>query len=159
MLVGLNATVTGIGSRRLTVLTRRALRLLFAQRGAQVSPRTAALAPVPTDLDLSDPRRAQSSADALAEHRDPLAAGLGLFLRAVARDYGGEHDAALVDYVDAYHRLEVVGDQWTMGLAAQSIACQLAATSRPGVDEWLRRGLAHLAVVGATDEARALRVQ
>jgi hypothetical protein len=46
-----------------------------------------------------------------------------------------------------------------MGLAAQSVAARLAAAERPGAQEWLRRGAAHLAVVGATEDARSAQVQ
>lgn len=159
LFIGGNATVAGVGTPRIVAVCRRALRRLFAERGDQLSPRIAALAWLPTSVDIADLTKSRSIAERLAMHDDPLVQGLGLFLSAVARASVSDDERALADNLAAYERFAAVGDQWMMGMTAQGIATRLAITGRPGVAEWLRRGAAHLAAVGATEDSQAMQVQ
>jgi len=159
LLIGANATIAGVGTPRIIAVCRRALRRLFAERREDLTPRIAALAWLPTSVDIADLEKSRPVAERLVAHDDPLVQGFGLFLSAVARATGGDDERALAENLEAYERFAAVGDQWMMGLAAQGVAARLATAGRPGVQEWLRRGAAHLAVVGATEDAQSLQVQ
>jgi predicted ATPase len=159
LMVGVNATVLGSGRpNRLAAIARRSLRHLFAQRPEQVSARSAALAWVPTTIDLGDPEQGFAIASRLADHPDMLVQGFGLFLRSILWVNLAEDEPALADNLAAFDRFEAVGDQWMMGMAAEGIAARLSAASRPGAQEWLRRAESHLRRVGAAEDARSMRV-
>lgn len=159
LLIGGNATVAGVGTTRLVAVGRRALRRLCAERREQLSPRVAALAWLPSSVDIADLEKSRPIAERLVAHDDPLVQGFGLFLSAVGWASVGDDERALADNLAAYERFAAVGDQWMMGMAAQGVATRLATAGRPGGLEWLRRGAAHLAVVGATADAQSLQVQ
>ncbi|GAA2557663.1 BTAD domain-containing putative transcriptional regulator [Winogradskya consettensis] len=146
VLMGVNAGSTG--PLRLTVLVRRALRILFAERGGEVSPRHVALAGALPGLEQADPDTSLADAAALVAHSDPYVQGMGYFMRAVLLENG---DAEL-----AYRRFEAVGDHWGMGMAAH--AAGHASGAGPRTDEWLRRSERHMQLVGAAQDARAARV-
>jgi len=158
LIVGVNSTVAG-GVPRLAATSRRALRHLFAHRREQISPRTAALAWVPTTMDLVHPERDLVTATRMVDHPDPLVQGFGLFLRSMLRGNLGEDEPALADTLAAFGRFEAAGDQWMMGMAAMGVADRLGASSLAGAEEWLRRGAAHMAAVGAMEDARSVQVQ
>ncbi|MBX6751548.1 MAG: transcriptional regulator, partial [Micromonosporaceae bacterium] len=159
LLIGGNVTVAGVGMARIVAVCRRALRRLFAERGADLSPRIAALAWLPTSVDIANLETSRPIVERLVGHDDPLVQGFGLFLSSVVWASVGDDERALADNLAAYERFAAVGDQWMMGLTAQGVATRLAAAGRPGGQEWLRRGAAHLAVVGATEDAQSLQVQ
>lgn len=148
VLIGVNAGNTG--PVRLTVLARRALRTLFAERPGDVSPRTAALAAAMPGLEQAVPDRSLADAAILVAHPDPYVQGMGHFIRAVLVEDGGTRRSG--DAELAYRRFEAIGDHWGMGMAAH------AAGHTTGTDEWLRRSERHLALVGAAQDARSTRV-
>ncbi|WP_328615299.1 hypothetical protein OHS18_47765 [Amycolatopsis sp. NBC_00355] len=148
VLIGVNAGNTG--PPRLTVLARRALRTLLAERPGDVSPRTAALAAAMPGLEQAVPDRSLADAATLIAHPDPYVQGMGHFIRAVLVEDAGTRRSA--DAELAYRRFEAIGDHWGMGMAAH------AAGHASGTDEWLRRSERHLALVGAAQDARSTRV-
>jgi predicted ATPase len=97
LLIGGNVTVAGIGMTRTVAVCRRALRRLFAERGTDLSPRIAALAWLPTSVDIADLEKSRPMAERLVGHDDPLVQGFGLFLSAVARASVGDDERALAD--------------------------------------------------------------
>ncbi|WP_211304521.1 BTAD domain-containing putative transcriptional regulator [Umezawaea tangerina] len=154
VLVAVNAGNTG--PARLTVLARRALRTLLAERPDDVSPRTTALASALPLLERTDPDR--SLADALVAHPDPYVQGMGYFVRAVLVEDAGTPRDAVGDAELAYRRFEAVGDPWGMGMAAHAAGHSTGADPDRRTDEWLRRSERHLALVGAAQDARSTRV-
>ncbi|WP_326954548.1 BTAD domain-containing putative transcriptional regulator [Amycolatopsis sp. NBC_01286] len=148
VLIGVNAGNTG--PVRLTVLARRALRTLFAERPGDVSPRTAALAAAMPGLEQAVPDKSLADAAILVAHPDPYVQGMGHFIRAVLVEDAGTRRSG--DAELAYRRFEAIGDHWGMGMAAH------AAGHTTGSDEWLRRSERHLALVGAAQDARSTRV-
>jgi predicted ATPase/DNA-binding SARP family transcriptional activator len=154
VLIGVNAGNTG--TLRLTMLARRALRTLFAERPGDVSARAAALAAALPGLEQADPDKSLADAATLIAHPDPYVQGMGHFIRAVLTENTGTRPGAVGDAGLAYRRFEAVGDHWGMGMAAH--AAGHATGAGPRTDEWLRRSERHLALVGAAQDARSTRV-
>jgi hypothetical protein len=154
VLIDVNAGSTGF--LRLSVLARRALRTLSAERPGEVSPRIAALATALPGLGQADPDRSRADAATLIAHPDPYVQGMGHFIRAVLIEDAGARGDAVGDAELAYRRFEAVGDHWGMGMAAH--AAGQATGPGPRVDEWLRRSERHWELVGAARDARSTRV-
>jgi predicted ATPase/DNA-binding SARP family transcriptional activator len=156
ILIGLNAGIAG--PMRLNVLTRRALRTLFAQRPAEVSSRTTILGEALPALEAADPERGLKDAERLIAHPDPYVQGMGFFIRAASRENSGRADASAGDAEQAYRRFEAVGDHWGMGMAAQAVGHLDSRVADEVAGEWLRRSQHHLELVGAAQDARSIRV-
>ncbi|MEU7871824.1 BTAD domain-containing putative transcriptional regulator [Dactylosporangium sp. NPDC049140] len=156
VLIGVNAGNTG--PLRLSALTRRALRVVLAERPGDISPRTAALASTLPGLEQADPDKSLADAAALIAHPDPYVQGMGHFIRAVLIENTGPRPDAAGDAEQAYRRFEAVGDHWAMGMAAQAAGHATSAGPDPRTDEWLRRSQRHLELVGAAEDARWARV-
>ncbi|GAA4250032.1 BTAD domain-containing putative transcriptional regulator [Dactylosporangium darangshiense] len=155
LLAGLNAFATD--RYRLFALSRRMLRELIARRSDELSPRARALGEILPALTVLDLTRGMVSAERLVADPDPYAQGFGLFLRAAIRENRGDTASAAERAADAelaYRRFEQAGDHWAMGMAAQSIGSQGA----PGAAEWLRRGAAHMELLGAAEDAGSIRI-
>ncbi|MFF5180559.1 BTAD domain-containing putative transcriptional regulator [Micromonospora sp. NPDC000316] len=157
LVIGVNA---GIGGElRLAVLARRVLQRLLAQRPAELSPRLTALASALPDFDESDLEKSLRSADRMIAHPDPYVQGLGLFARAAIRENGGMPQASITDAEQAYHRFEAVGDHWGMAMAAGAAGQFLIPAGEARSAEWLARSVRHMELVGATQDARSIRVR
>ncbi|GAA3304933.1 transcriptional regulator [Dactylosporangium vinaceum] len=140
------------GSMRLIALARRALKALFAERAAEVSARSTALAAALPGLERADPDRSLADAAVLVAHPDPYVRGMGHFIRAVLIDSATGRADPSGDAELAYRLFEAVGDHWGMGMAAHAAGHSSAA------GEWLRRSERHLELVGAEQDARTTQV-
>jgi hypothetical protein len=156
LFLGVNGGV--LNSMRLPALSRLALRRLFAERGDEISVRATALAKGFPAFDTGRPEVALAVAETMATDPDPYVQGFGLMMRAAVQENFGEPELSTSDAREAYQRFELVGDHWGMGMAAQGIGQWLASHERGETDEWLRRGERHLQLVGATEDARSIRV-
>ncbi|MEH1164358.1 BTAD domain-containing putative transcriptional regulator [Micromonospora sp. CPCC 205539] len=156
MLVGVNAGVSG--ELRLAVLARRALRTLLAERPAEVSPRQTVLASALPGFDTFDPEESMKSTTELIAHPDPYVQGLGLFARAAVRENGGMPEESVADAEQAYRRFEAAGDHWGMAMAAGA-AGQFMIMHGNGSAEWLALSIRHMELIGATQDARSIRVR
>ncbi|WP_309244231.1 BTAD domain-containing putative transcriptional regulator [Micromonospora parastrephiae] len=157
LLVGVNAGISG--ELRLAALSRRALRIVLAERPAEVSDRQTALASALPRFDTSDPEQSIKSAGELIAHPDPYVQGLGLFARAALRENGGMPEASVVDAEQAYRRFEAVGDHWAMAMAAGAVGQFLVPRDGARSIDWLTRSLRHMELIGATQDARSVRVR
>ncbi|MET8306678.1 BTAD domain-containing putative transcriptional regulator [Micromonospora sp. NPDC005173] len=157
LVIGVNAGISG--ELRLAVLARRALRTLLAERPAEVSSRLTALASALPGFDESDPEESLKSAAEMIAHPDPYVQALGLFARAAVRENGGMPQASIVDAEQAYRRFEVVGDHWGMAMAAGAVGQFLMPGGEARSAEWLTRSVWHMELVGATQDARSIRVR
>ncbi|WP_410812683.1 BTAD domain-containing putative transcriptional regulator [Micromonospora sp. 067-2] len=157
VLVSVNAGVSG--NLRLTVLARRALRTLLAERAAEVSTRQRVIASALPGFDAADVDESMKSTAEMIAHPDPYVQGLGLFARAAVRDNGGISEASGVDAEQAYRRFEEAGDHWGMGMAAGAVGHVFLPRRDARSTEWLRRSIRHLELVGATQDARSTRVR
>ncbi|MEV4703827.1 BTAD domain-containing putative transcriptional regulator [Actinoplanes sp. NPDC049316] len=155
LMLGINAGITG--PVRLSVLARRALDRVVKQRSAEISSRYLALAAQLPRLDPFDSREGLAGAETLIGHPDPYVQALGLFMRAVLRDNGGMPEESLADARTAYARFEAVGDHWGMAMAAGSIGQAMPPRHDEAV-RWLRRGVQHMEMLGAAQDARSFRV-
>jgi predicted ATPase len=156
LLVGLNAGITG--PPRLIALARRALKHLVAERPGEVSSRQRALASALPAFDSYDPERSLLGAVELIDHPDPYVQGLGFFIRAAMRENGGMAEASAEDAELAYRRFEVAGDHWGMAMAAQAAGHWISSRGDTRAAEWLGRSVRHMELVGATQDARLIRV-
>ncbi|MEO3770488.1 BTAD domain-containing putative transcriptional regulator [Micromonospora sp. B9E7] len=157
LLIGLNSGISG--ELRLAVLSRRALRTLLAERPGEVSSRLTTLASALPEFDVSDSERSVKAADEMVAHPDPYVQALGLFARAAVRENGGMPEASVIDAEQAYHRFAVVGDHWGMAMAAGAVGQFLNPRGHTGSAEWLARSVRHMEMVGATQDARSIRVR
>ncbi|MEU8423237.1 BTAD domain-containing putative transcriptional regulator [Micromonospora sp. NPDC048835] len=157
LLTGVNSGISG--ELRLAVLARRALRTLLAERPDEVSSRLTALASALPEFDASDADRSMKAANELVAHPHPHVQALGLFARAAARENGGMPEASVVDAEQAYHRFEVAGDHWGMAMAAGAVGQFLDPSGDTGSAEWLARSVRHMEMIGATQDARSIRVR
>ncbi|MGC4747411.1 BTAD domain-containing putative transcriptional regulator [Micromonospora sp. DT201] len=156
VVISVNSGISG--ELRLAVLARRALRTLLAERAAEVSPRLTALASALPGFDTSDLERSMKSADEMIAHPDPYVQGLGLFARAAVRENSGMSEESIGDAEQAYHRFEVVGDHWGMAVAAQAAGHFFAPRGDARSTDWLARSVRHMDLLGATQDARSVRV-
>lgn len=145
-------------STRGAVLAHRALRRVLREQGDEVSPRVRAFADVIPVLASSDVVELEAAAHGLVTHDDEHVRALGLFLRAAVRENGGDVERSAQDARAAFTLFERLGDHWGMGMAAQGVAQWTAAHAETGAVEWLERGVRHLELVGAAQDARSLRV-
>jgi predicted ATPase/DNA-binding SARP family transcriptional activator len=152
LLIAMSAGITG--RVRLAAVAVRVLRTVLRTRPGEVSPRHAALAGLVTLLHGPRSERARAGLAGLIADDDPYVRGMGLFARcAVNEMIGGPGSAD--DARAAYRCFEVAGDHWGMGMAAQAVA---HATAGSDVG-WLTRGVRHMDLIGAAQEARSARVQ
>ncbi|RZT78024.1 putative ATPase [Micromonospora violae] len=156
VVISVNSGISG--ELRLAALARRALRTLLAERPAEVSPRLTALASALPGFDTSDLERSLKSADEMIAHPDPYVQGLGLFARAAVRENSGMSEDSIVDAEQAYHRFEAVGDHWGMAVAAQAAGHFFAPRGDARSTDWLTRSVRHMDLLGATQDARSIRV-
>ncbi|MER7890114.1 BTAD domain-containing putative transcriptional regulator [Micromonospora sp. NPDC094482] len=157
LLIGVNAGISG--ELRLAVLARRALRTLLAERPAEVSPRQTALASALPGFDTSDPEESMKGAAELIADPDPYVQALGLFARAAIRENGGMPEASVDDAEQAYRRFEVAGDHWGMAMAAGAVGQFLVPRDDHRSTDWLARSIRHMELIGATQDARSVRVR
>jgi predicted ATPase len=156
ILLELNSAVTG--AYRVFALGRRALRSLFAQRPADVSPRSTALAATVPLFGTADPDDCLAVAVELVAHPDPYVQAVGLFLRAGALETQGLLTVSAQHAELAYERFESIGDHWGMGMAAQGIGEWFSLRGRAEAGDWLRRGERHMELIGAVQDAGSIRV-
>ncbi|RKR88126.1 putative ATPase [Micromonospora pisi] len=156
LVIGVNAGISG--ALRLAVLARRALRTLLVERPGDLSPRQSVLASALPAFDTFDPEESMQGAEEMIAHPDPYVQGLGFFARAAVRENGGMPEASVVDAEQAYHRFELVGDHWGMAMAAQAVGHSITPRGNARATEWLARGVRHMDLVGATQDARSIRV-
>jgi predicted ATPase len=156
LVVGINAGITG--PPRLIALARRVLKRLLAERPGEVSPRQRVLASALPAFDSYNPERGLRSAAELIDHPDPYVQALGYFIRAAMRENGGMAEASAEDAELAYQRFEVAGDHWGMAMAAQAAGHWISARGDARAAEWLGRSVRHMELVGATQDARSIRV-
>ncbi|WP_433724268.1 ATP-binding protein [Actinoplanes sp. CA-051413] len=156
LIAGLNAGITG--PPRLIALARRVLKQLLAERPGEVSSRERALASALPAFDSYDPERSVLGAVELIDHPDPYVQGLGFFIRAAMRENGGMAEASAEDAELAYQRFEVAGDHWGMAMAAQAAGHWISSRGDARAAEWLSRSVRHMELVGATQDARSIRV-
>jgi len=156
LLVGVNAGITG--PLRMTVLARRALRQVFAERPGEISARQTALASALPEFATFDPEASLAKADELIAQPDPYVQGMGLFMRAAMRGNGGMPAASVVDGENAYRRFELVGDHWGMAMAAQAVGYSISWRGDSRASKWLARSVRHMELVGAAQDARSIRV-
>lgn len=145
-----------VESVRLMALAWRGARLVSAERPDEVGARMSALVAALPGLNWT--RLDDAEATPMVESDDPYLQGLGLFLRAAIRENGGNAEESARDAREAYARFEAIGDHWGMGMAAQGVG---QWDSSRGVEDsavWLRRGVEHLELVGAMQDARSARV-
>jgi hypothetical protein len=83
---------------------------------------------------------------------------MGFFIRAAIRENAGRGQFSISDAEQAYHRFEVAGDHWGMGMAAQAAGHLDNVGGDELAGEWLRRSEQHLDLVGAARDARSIRV-
>ncbi|MGI5242476.1 BTAD domain-containing putative transcriptional regulator [Dactylosporangium sp. CA-139066] len=155
VLSGLNAFATD--TYRMFAVSTRLLRTLTARRGRELSARPRALSGVLPALVAYDLDKGLAAAERLVADPDPYVQGFGLFLRAGIRENRGDAvspQERMADAELAYRRFEEAGDHWGMGMSAQSIGSQGAA----GSAEWLRRGAAHMELLGAAEDAGTIRI-
>ncbi|WP_199515038.1 BTAD domain-containing putative transcriptional regulator [Nucisporomicrobium flavum] len=155
LMLGINAGITG--PVRVAVLARRALRRVVAERSAEISPRYLALAAQLPRLDRFESQDALRGAEELIGHADPYVQALALFMRAVLRENGGMPEESLNDAKAAYARFEAVGDHWGMAMSAGAIGQSMTPQQEESV-QWLRRGVEHMEMLGAAQDARSIRV-
>ncbi|GAA3955377.1 BTAD domain-containing putative transcriptional regulator [Actinoplanes auranticolor] len=156
LLIGVNGGITG--PPRLIVLARRALRLLLAERPAEVSARQRALAAALPAFDSFDPEESLAGAVALIDHPDPYVQAIGYFGRAAMRENGGMFSGSVEDAELAYRRFELAGDHWGMALAAQAAGHWVSSRDDARAAVWLARSVRHMELLGATQDARSIRV-
>ncbi|MEU1753584.1 BTAD domain-containing putative transcriptional regulator [Micromonospora matsumotoense] len=156
LLMVVNAGISG--PPRLVALARRALRRLLAQRPAEISSRHRVLSEALPAFDRFELADSLPGTTALITHPDPYVQGFGLFARAAIQGSGGVPDAAVVDAEQAYHRFEAAGDHWGMAMAAQAVGHGLTAHEGSRAIEWLACGVHHMELIGATQDARGVRV-
>lgn len=156
LLISVNAGITG--PLRVAALARRALRTLFAERPGEVSPRRTVLASALPGFDKFDLEQNMKGAEEMISHPDPYVQGLGLFARAAVRENGGMPEASIADAEQAYRLFEVAGDHWGMAVAAQAVGQFGNWQGDPQTTEWLTRGVRHMDLLGATQDARSIRV-
>lgn len=142
-------------STRIAALAWRGARRVLAERPHEVAPRTAALLTALSDVEW--PQMDETKALPLVESDDMYLQAIGLFLRAAIRENGGNADQSPGDAREAYRRFESLGDHWGMGMAAQGIG-QWDLAPEEDAALWLRRGVEHLELVGALQDARSARV-
>ncbi|MEU8184260.1 BTAD domain-containing putative transcriptional regulator [Micromonospora sp. NPDC049044] len=157
LVVGVNAGISG--DLRLAVLARRALRRVLAERPDEVSSRMAVLASALPTFDASDPDESIRGTVVMVEHPDPYVQGLGLFARAAVRENNGMHTASVEDAQQAYRRFEIAGDHWGMAMAAGAVGQFLVPGEASPSAEWLARSVRHMELIGATQDARSIRVR
>ncbi|MET8043621.1 BTAD domain-containing putative transcriptional regulator [Micromonospora sp. NPDC005215] len=157
LLIGVNSGIGG--DLRLAVLARRALRTLLAERPAEVSSRVTVLASALPAFDASDPEKSMKGTVAMVGHPDPYVQGLGLFARAAVRENSGMHAASVEDAEQAYRRFEMAGDHWGMAMAAGAVGQFLVPGEASRSAEWLARSVRHMELIGATQDARSIRVR
>ena len=153
--LAINAGITG--PPRLSVLTRRALDVVVAERAGEISPRYHAVVTALPRFDRFEPEESALGAEKLIGNPDPYVQALGLFVRAVMRENGAMPVESLADAEAAYAAFEAVGDHWGRAMAAGAIG--QAGTTRP--DEavvWLRRGMQHMEMLGAVQDARSFQM-
>ena len=156
LLIGMNAGITG--PPRLLVLARRALRRVLTERPGEVSSRHRALAEALPAFDFFDPERGLAGAAILTAHPDPYVQGLGLFARAAVRENDGQPIGSMADAELAYRRFEVAGDHWGMAMTAQALGHWVSSQGDSRSIEWLARGVRHMELLGAVQDARSIRV-
>lgn len=155
ILTGINGGITG--PVRLTVLARRALRLLMAERSPEVSPRYAVPAEELPAFDRIQPEESLRGAEKLIAHPDPYVRALGYFTRAVMRENGGMPEVSVADAESAYEHFEAAGDHWGMAMSAQAVGHSYTS-QRDTAATWLARSVRHMELVGAAQDARSIRV-
>ncbi|MFI6244089.1 BTAD domain-containing putative transcriptional regulator [Micromonospora sp. NPDC050795] len=157
VVISVNAGVSG--DLRPAVLARRALRTLQTERAGEVSSRLTALASALPGFDASDVEQSLKCATEMVAHPDPYVQGLGLFARAAVRENSGLPEASISDAEQAYHRFEAAGDHWGMAMAAGAVGQFLVPGGDARSAEWLTRSVRHMELVGATQDARSIRVR
>ncbi|MET8262550.1 BTAD domain-containing putative transcriptional regulator [Micromonospora arida] len=157
LLIGVNSGISG--ELRLAALSRRALRTLLAERPDEVSSRLTVLASALPAFDASDPEQSTKAADEMIGHPDPYVQALGLFARAAVRENGGMPEASVVDAEQAYHRFAIAGDHWGMAMAAGAVGQFLEPGGNTRSADWLARSVRHMEMIGATQDARSIRVR
>ncbi|MEH0931221.1 BTAD domain-containing putative transcriptional regulator [Micromonospora sp. CPCC 205558] len=157
LLIGVNSGISG--EFRLVALTRRAIRVLLAERSDEVSSRFTALASALFAFDVSDPEKSMKASGEMIGHPDPYVQALGLFARAAVRENSGMPEASVADAEQAYHRFAIVGDHWGMAMAAGAVGQFLNPSGDTGSADWLARSVRHMEMIGATQDARSIRVR
>ncbi|GEA79697.1 AfsR/SARP family transcriptional regulator [Cellulomonas uda] len=145
-------------SWRATALASRVLRRVLREQPDEVSDRMRALGQVVPALASSATAELDAAAHALVAHDDGYVRALGLFLRGAVRENAGEPLDSAQDARAAFALFEQLGDHWGMGMAAQGVAQWSAAEDAAQAVQWLERGVQHLELVGAAQDARSLRV-
>jgi predicted ATPase/DNA-binding SARP family transcriptional activator len=156
LLIGTNAGITG--PPRLLVLARRALKRVLAERPGEISSRQRVLAGALPFFDVFDPERGMAGAAVLVAHPEPYVQGLGLFLRAAIRENDGTPTESVADAELAYRRFEAAGDHWGMAMTAQALGHWVSSQGGGRSIEWLARGVRHMELLGAVQDARSIRV-
>jgi len=158
--VMLHSVVTGgvTGSLRLPALATRVVARVRREQADEVGARNAALATALPVLTFDDPEAVERASDELARHPDEYVRALGIFMRAAMRENRGETVTSAQDAREAFALFERIGDHWGMGMAAQGVAQWSATYGSPDAVTWLERGVHHLELVGAAQDASSLRV-
>ncbi|MET0495165.1 MAG: BTAD domain-containing putative transcriptional regulator [Actinoplanes sp.] len=154
LLIGVNSGITG--PLRMTVLARRGLRKLLAERSGEVSSRHRTLAESLPAFEPLDPEAGLAQAATMIAHPDPYVQGLGYFLRVAMLENSGDDSDRAGDAERAYRSFEAAGDHWGMAMAAQGVGHTVE--SREAAREWLARSVRHMELVGAVQDARSIRV-
>ncbi|MFC3505499.1 BTAD domain-containing putative transcriptional regulator [Micromonospora krabiensis] len=157
LLIGVNAGISA--DLRLTALAWRALRTVLAERSAEVSPRQVALASAMPAFTASDPDRSMKAAAEMIAHPDPYVRAFGLFARAAVRENSGAAEESILDAEQAYHEFEAAGDHWGMAMAAGAAGQFFAPGEGGRSTEWLARSVRNMELIGATQDARSIRVR
>ena len=158
--VMLHSVVTGgvTGSLRLPALATRVVARVRREQADEVGARNTALAAALPVLTFDDPEAVERASDELARHPDEYVRALGIFMRAAMRENRGETVTSAQDARAAFALFEQIGDHWGMGMAAQGVAQWSATYGSPDAVTWLERGVHHLELVGAAQDASSLRV-
>ncbi|WP_034649340.1 AAA family ATPase [Cellulomonas sp. HZM] len=146
-----------VESGRLAALGSRAARVVVEERAGETTPRIGALVAALPAMRVEPTVNEQIARD-LLERDDPFLQGIGMFLRAAVGENAGDPEQSIVEAHAAYERFEAAGDHWGMGMVAQGIGQWVAGRGSDDAETWLERGVHHLELIGATQDARSVRV-
>ncbi|WP_305785860.1 AAA family ATPase [Symbioplanes lichenis] len=157
---GLMTVINGgiTGPTRLVALGNRMVRTVMRERPETVSARRTVLAELLPFFGTVQFDRATLAAERMLGHEDAYVRGMGYFSRAAFRESGGMPAEAITDAEQAYAEFEAAGDHWGMAMAAQTVGNSILLRGTSGAVEWLALGVRHMELIGAAQDARALRV-
>ncbi|WP_306207426.1 AAA family ATPase [Actinoplanes sp. RD1] len=156
LMIVINGGITG--PSRLVALGNRTVRTVVRERPEAVSARGAVLAELLPWFGTVEFDRAMMAAERMLGHEDAYVRGMGFFSRAAFRENAGMPAEAIEDAERAYAEFEAAGDHWGMAMAAQTVGNSIAVRGTGGAVDWLALGVRHMELVGAAQDARALRI-